>query len=524
VVTKTDDRSEFTGQTSEPSADDIATEPTMVEPVTDGQMTPSRPRGHDRAVTDTLIGNILANRYKVTRRLGAGGFGAVFEAEDTKIKKRVAVKVLTRDLVCDTAVLARFRQEAEAASQAGHENIVDITDFDRTADGHYFLVMEYLEGQDLGALIRSDPRPSIPRVLTIMIQVCRALHAAHSKGIVHRDLKPANIFLTTRGSRADFVKVLDFGISKFMELDGQSARLTKTGQIVGTPLYMSPEQACGEDDVDHRVDIYSMGVIMYEALVGKTPFIATNYLGLIAQHASEPPVPPSKLHPEFEIPATVEEIVLRALAKKPADRFSTMAEMEGALIHALATLDPAIAAGYALDATPASILLARTGTGTPTTAPSLPVLRPSRPPRWIVAVTAAAVVTVGVVVFLAWPRAPRVAPLTFDVRVPVVTRLPDQRATAASAPASQAAQVTLVVTSTPSGASVLDASGKKLGVTPLTLSVARSTTPLALTIKRAGYVTATLSLVPREDRTEELTLRKRTRSALPDEPKGWGER
>jgi eukaryotic-like serine/threonine-protein kinase len=519
VVTKTDDRSEPSGQTSERSADDIATEPTMVEPVTDGQVTPSRPRGGDRAVTDTLIGTILANRYKVTRRLGTGGFGAVFDAEDTKIKKRVAVKVLTRDLVCDTAVLARFRQEAEAASQAGHENIVDITDFDRTADGHYFLVMEYLEGQDLGAAIRSAPRPSIPRILTIMIQVCRALHAAHSKGIVHRDLKPANIFLTTRGSRADFVKVLDFGISKFMELDGQSARLTKTGQIVGTPLYMSPEQACGEEEVDHRVDIYSMGVIMYEALVGKTPFIASNYLGLIAQHAAEPPIPPSKLRPDLEIPAPVEEIVLRALAKKPTDRFSTMTEMEGALIHALATLDPAIAAGYALDATPASVLLARTGHGAPTARPSLPVLRP-RPPRWIVAAAAAALMAVGVVAYLAWPRAPRVAPLTFDARVPVVTRLPDQRA----APATQAAQVLLEVSSTPAGASVLDASGKKLGVTPLRLHVDRSTTPLVLTVKRRGYAPAPLTVVPSTDRSEELTLKKWTRGTLPDEPKGWGER
>ena len=485
----------------------------------DRAATPSHPHAQAReSFADTLVGRILGNRYKVTRRLGAGGFGAVFEAEDTKIRKRVAVKVLTRDLVCDTAVVARFRQEAEAASQAGHENIIDITDFDRTSDGYYFLVMELLEGTDLGSVVRSKQKLAIPRVLAIAIQVCRALQAAHNKGILHRDLKPGNIFLTTRGSRADFVKVLDFGISKFMEMDAESGRLTKTGQIVGTPLYMAPEQACGEEAIDHRADIYSLGIILYEAVVGKTPFSATNYLGIIAQHASEPPVPPSKARPDLEVPASVEEIILRAIAKKPADRFSTMEEMEGALIRALAAIDPTLPVGY--EATPASLLLARTGAGTPP--PTARVDRP-RVGMWA-GLAVVALAAIGVALYATWPREQQPPPVAADSRV---VRLTTHGAvTPASRPASRpvAGEVELEVISIPPGATVLDPDGQRLGVTPWKKRWARSPQPLELTLKRAGHAPATVTLVPDKSRSETVKLKRKARGPLPDEPKGWGEK
>ena len=496
----------------------IANEPTEVAEVTaDGVHATSHPNEPE---IDRFSGRVLANRYKIIRRLGTGGFGAVFAAEDTKIRKQVAVKVLTRDLVTDSAILTRFRKEAEAASKVGHENIVDITDFDRTVDGHYFMVMEYLDGVDLGSAIRSAEQISVSRVLGIMIQVCRALHATHSKGVVHRDLKPGNIFLIARGSRPDFVKLLDFGISKITEVDDESARLTRTGQIIGTPLYMAPEQACGEDNVDHRADVYSLGVIMYELITGKPPFTAVNYLGIIAQHASDPPVPPSKQRPDLEIPPLVETIILKAMAKRPADRFSTMAEMEGALIHALATVDPATAVTFSPDRTPASLLTPPTGLG-------MVQRSPRRKGLWAL-LGLAAVVGIGVAVYAAWPgKTERPAPVKPPVTLPVT---PDARVHAAREPDGPAPlpaekTVTLRLTSKPAGATVYDVSGKKLGKTPLEHEIDRSRETLVLTLKRRGYQNATIEVVPDGDKSPAtVVLRRRTSGGLPDDPKGWGQR
>jgi serine/threonine-protein kinase len=498
----------------------IADEPTEVAEVTaDGVQTTPHPSEPE---TDRFSGRVLANRYKITRRLGTGGFGAVFAAEDTKIRKQVAVKVLTRDLVTDSAILTRFRKEAEAASKVGHENIVDITDFDRTVDGHYFMVMEYLEGVDLGGIIRSGEQLSVSRVLGIMIQVCRALYATHSKGVVHRDLKPGNVFLIARGSRPDFVKLLDFGISKITEMDDESARLTRTGQIIGTPLYMAPEQACGEENVDHRADIYSLGVIMYELVTGKPPFTAVNYLGIIAQHASDPPVPPSKQRPDLEIPTLVENIILKAMAKRPADRFSTMVEMEGALIQALATIDPATAVTFSPDRTPASLLTPPTGLGTVHQPPS-------RRTRLWVLLGLAVLVGVGVAVFAAWPGKTR-RPLD-NIKPPVTLPVaPDARARAAREPDGPAPlparkTVTIRLTSKPAGATVYDVSGKKLGKTPLEREVDRSSETLVWTLKRRGYKNTTIEVVPDGDKAPSTVVLKRRRSGgLPDDPKGWGQR
>ena len=482
---------------------------------------------------DGFTGKVLANRYKVCKRIGVGGFGAVFEAVDTKIGKRVAVKVLARDLVGDSAMLTRFRQEAESASKVGHENIIDITDFDRTSDGYYFLVMEYLDGIDLGSIIRSGNRLSLTRVLGVMIQVARALYAAHNKGIIHRDLKPGNIFLTARGSTTDFVTLLDFGISKFMELDDESSRLTKTGQIIGTPLYMSPEQALGEENLDHRVDVYSVGVIMYELVTGQPPFTAVNYLGIIAQHASDPPKPPTKVRPDLEIPQSVETIILKAMAKQPEDRFSTMSEMEGALIHALATIDPASAVTYAPDATPPSILTTTTGVSQRRLTDTKPM------PLWLL-LAFAVLVGVGLAIYAARqdsepPHVPptRVTPPLVPTHAPLVAPpLPDAGAGEVPATSPDAAArkpppantVLIKITSTPTGADVRDERGKLLGRTPLAMRWPRSTRPRKLSLKRKNYRSTRRDVLPDRDRDLVVPLRKRPRGALPDDPKGWGER
>ncbi len=480
---------------------------------------------------DQFIGKVLANRYKVIRRIGVGGFGAVFEAEDTKIGKQVAVKVLARELVSDSAMLTRFRQEAEAASKVGHEHIIDITDFDRTNNGYYFLVMEYLQGTDLSDIIRSGDRLAVSRILGVMIQVARALYAAHNKGIVHRDLKPGNIYLIERAGTPDFVKLLDFGISKFMELDEESSRLTKTGQIIGTPLYMSPEQALGEENLDHRVDVYSLGVIMYELITGQPPFTAVNYLGIIAQHASDPPKPPSKVRPDLDISPQVETIVLKAMAKQPEERFNTMAEMEGALIHALATVDPASAVTYSPDSTPPSILTTATGVSQRRLTSTKPV------PVWailIVAVVAIGGVTWAVLNQDLPPRPtpkvieppPRVDPTPIKAPPPAT---PDSGA-AVKAPRSDAAvevpaprQVTVQLLTNPPGAEVLGRGGKVLGKTPLTLKLDRSREPLKLAFKRRGHHSARREVTLEKDNKVVVPL-KRRRGSLPDDPKGWGER
>ena len=285
----------------------------------------------EEARFDSLIGTVLADRYEVVRRIGEGGMGAVYEARHTVIGKRVAVKVLLEKFVAKSDFVARLLQEARLASSIGHEHIVDVTDFGTTVDGRSFVVMEFLDGESLAELaMREAPLP-IERSLGIARQVASALGAAHAKGIFHRDVKPENIYLVKRGD-ADFVKVVDFGISKAVkpagDEGGEGYRLTHTGLLLGTPLYMSPEQARGEEDLDHRVDIWALGILLYECLTGEVPFRANNYLGIISQVLTHEPTPPSQLRPELGISDAVETVVMRAMEKDRTRRYQTMAELE----------------------------------------------------------------------------------------------------------------------------------------------------------------------------------------------------
>jgi tRNA A-37 threonylcarbamoyl transferase component Bud32 len=290
---------------------------------------------------DSLIGIVLAGRYEVLRRIGEGGMGAVYEAKHTVIGKRVAVKVLLEKFHAKSDFVARLLQEARLASSIGHENIVDVTDFGTTDDGRSFVVMEFLDGESLADLARREAPLPIERSLRVARQAASALGAAHAKGIFHRDVKPENIYLIRRGE-ADFVKVVDFGISKAVKPggvddgNGESYRLTHTGLLLGTPLYMSPEQARGDEDLDHRVDIWALGVLLYECLTGEVPFRANNYLQIISQVLTHEPLPPSRLRPELGIPDAVEAVVMRAMEKDRARRYQTMAEVERDLERLLA--------------------------------------------------------------------------------------------------------------------------------------------------------------------------------------------
>ena len=288
---------------------------------------------------DPLLGSTLAGRYLILRRIGEGGMGAVYEGKHTVIGKRIAVKVLLEKFHSKSDFVARLLQEARLASSIGHENIVDVTDFGTTDDGRSFVIMEFLDGEPLAALVMRDAPLPVERSLRIARQVASALGAAHAKGIFHRDVKPENVYLVKRGD-ADFVKVVDFGISKAVKQGAdegpETYRLTHTGLLLGTPLYMSPEQARGEEDLDHRVDIWALGVLLYECLTGEVPFRANNYLGIISQVLTHQATPPSQLRPELGIPTAVETVVMRAMEKDRRRRYQTMAQLEHDLERLLA--------------------------------------------------------------------------------------------------------------------------------------------------------------------------------------------
>jgi serine/threonine-protein kinase len=370
---------------------------------------------------DPLIGAVLAGRYQIVRRIGEGGMGAVYEATHTVIGKRVAVKVLLEKFHAKSDFVARLLQEARLASAIGHEHIVDVTDFGTTDDGRSFVVMEFLDGESLAELtMREAPLP-IERCLRIARQVAGALGAAHAKGIFHRDVKPENIYLVQRGD-ADFVKVVDFGISKAVkpggDEGGEGYRLTHTGLLLGTPLYMSPEQARGEEDLDHRVDIWALGVLLYECLTGEVPFRANNYLGIISQVLTHQPTPPSRLRPELGISDAVEAVVMRAMEKDRTRRYQTMVDLERDLERLLAGDQ--------------NVGFVPRVTGTTTA-------EPEAPRRWPL-LSAGVALVVGMALYLVWPSKPEPVAPPAPQAAPVVPSPapPSPAVTAPPAPAAVA--------------------------------------------------------------------------------------
>ena len=273
---------------------------------------------------ESLVGFVLADKYRVLRVIGKGGMGIVYEAEHIVLGKHVAIKLMLEKYFEDSEAKSRFKREAIAASKIGNPHIIDVSDIDELPDGRLYVVMELLNGSPLSDVLGiSGPMPP-HRAVAIMRQVLRAVGAAHAKGIIHRDLKPDNIFLTHQGE-GDFVKLLDFGISKVLDPDEQIAltKLTTTGVVMGTPLYMAPEQAMGHSAAA-AADIYACGVILYELLAARTPFIGNTYAVLVAQLLTAAPEPLQNLRPG--LPTSIVAAVHRALEKEPARRFAS-AEM-----------------------------------------------------------------------------------------------------------------------------------------------------------------------------------------------------
>jgi serine/threonine-protein kinase len=279
--------------------------------------------------TDPLLGQTVDGRYAVVKLVGEGGMGKVYEVRHLALDRAFAMKALRPDLAREGDLSERFIQEAKTTASVRHPNIVSITDFGRLADGVPYFVMELLAGETLAKVVKAGGPVPAARAVRIIRQVAGALGAAHAAGIVHRDLKPENVFLVggfAGGVLSDDVRVVDFGAAKILG----SSRLTKTGIVFGTPHYMSPEQASGTA-VDHRADIYALGIIMYEMFTGRVPFEADTYMGVLTQHMFVAPLPPSQVSSAARDLGALEEITLRALEKKPEDRYASMADLVAAI-------------------------------------------------------------------------------------------------------------------------------------------------------------------------------------------------
>jgi serine/threonine-protein kinase len=269
----------------------------------------------------SLLGQLVDGRYRVERVLGHGGMGTVYACRHVVVGKQLAMKVLRPPRSGQTEeMLARFIREAQTANALKSRHIVEATDFGQLPDGPFYVVMELLEGQDLGRAMR-EGRLDATALVHVFIQIADTLEQVHVQGIVHRDLKPDNVFLVNENGDPLFVKLLDFGIAKVMH--GGSSELTEEGVILGTPHYMAPEQARSEG-VDHRADIYSLGVMMYRAFTGRLPFTAESTIGVITRQVSDAPLPPSR---HVTIDPRLEALILRCMEKRPADRWQRMADV-----------------------------------------------------------------------------------------------------------------------------------------------------------------------------------------------------
>jgi serine/threonine-protein kinase len=457
-----------------------------------------------------LVGVALLGRYQVLERIGDGGMGTVYMAEHTTILKKFAVKVLSAELSLRPDHVDRFMREARSASMINHPNVVEITDFGKTPDGQPFFVMEYLQGKDLAQIVGEDGPMNWKRVRPVALQICNALQAAHEQGIVHRDMKPGNIVLVKRGNNPDHVKVLDFGIAKVLGQETEAKGLTQSGMVVGTPEYMSPEQGWGQP-VDHRGDIYALGVMMYELLTGKIPFTGTTMMEVLNRHMFE--VPDVK-HPN--IPDEVGAIILKAMQKDRSLRFQSMNELSAA-IEAVGTGASPVTVVDEEIKTPWGPVTARFAT--------VPAQAPAQQKSWVWLSVLSAVIAVGALVFALWPDPP--PPLPQPVAAPPVASATPEPNTPPEEPPKPVVipvgveKVKLIITTEGVNAQILDAGTQEIyGMTNDAngVSVRKSEEPLELILRASGYEDARLKITPNNDKTFPQSLTA-VKTKGPDRPR-----
>lgn len=478
-------------------------------------------------------------RYKVLKLLGAGGMGSVYLAEHEDLRRRVALKVLHASIAAQPALVARFLNEARAATAIQSPAFVSVFDWDRTPEGEPYFVMEMLDGQSLDQRMDAGALP-LQEALGIGMEAAAALEIAHARGIVHRDIKPANLFLALDPSAPDGVrlKVLDFGVAKIsadLAVDGSN---TRTGQMLGTPTYMAPEQCLGRKEIDHRADIYAMGCVLFEMVCGRAPFVSEGFGELINMHVNEPPPPASSVRPD--VPRELDQVIARALAKNPDDRQQTMKQLGSELGEIHRRLGKRAAPTMAGDSaftdeatkrtepSPASDRerSARVIHATPASVATVPpVAVPTRPRGettvsvrgggrgWIAGLVGLALVIGGAVFMRTQRAAPAPAPIASAPPAPApapVALPPPVAAAPPPAPAAPPPQadVRLHLESTPGGASVRTVPGDEdLGTTPLDLERAPDT-ELAVRIVLPGHRPALRTLRFDTARTEEVRLEK----------------
>jgi serine/threonine protein kinase len=458
------------------------------------------------------IGHTIGN-YKITAKLGEGGMGVVYLAEHPVIGKKVAMKAIHPELSKNSDVVSRFITEAKAVNQIGHEHIVDIADFGNTPEGEFYFVMEYLQGESLSDRLKRDKRIVVHQAMSIGAQIADALNASHQQGIIHRDLKPENIFLCNRGPNRDFVKVLDFGLAKLTQSEQKVTHKTRTGSVMGTPYYMSPEQCEGKTEIDYRADIYSLGVLLFEMLTGKVPFGGEGYGEIIVKHVTMPPPSVRSIVPE--LPEYMDLILYRVLAKDRNQRFQTMSELREALLdpERYASSAPAVGipedlSGIARAAAPMaraeldqrSHLAEMAIIGTTPPPPGTPsgrgelienidnLIRTKRGSRLVLA---CGIASLAVAAFALLGRRAE-------------TRRPSPAASAPLHPAS----VRVNFNSDPDGAVITRADGRALGLTPLSIEIAYSDSAVEFQFKKAGYETKTMYIVPNLPSPLFATLRR----------------
>ncbi len=488
-----------------------------------------------------MIGEQFGN-YRSISLLGEGGMGAVYLAEHPGIGRRVAVKVLHKNYTRDEHLLARFLNEARAANAIRHPNIIEILDSGMLADGTPFLVMELLEGESLGTRLRANGALAIATAVDFAYQTASALGAAHAKGIVHRDLKPDNLFCVPdpHDTHRERIKVLDFGIAKLQQGSVADSVKTRTGTLMGTPIYMSPEQCRGTRAVDHRSDIYSLGVIFYEMLVGQPPFVSEGFGDLVNMHLNVPPASARSKRPE--IPLAVDALVLKMLAKNPEDRYAEMTEVQGALKASggsqftVRGSSPDLAKAHAKPPATQTSPMHDTTFSTGTGERLVPEGARGRGKMVVAGLIAAAAIGGGMFWWQSSGEPPKpptkvasvgsVGTTATNTPPKPVTPQPPVAPVAPGSPTAPhpavalAKKVELRLVSMPAGAKVVDnVDGELLGVTPLVLTRPRGGT-LTLRFEKDGFNASTRTMPLDGDRAFELTLEQKPkkRDRKPREP------